>query len=360
MIRNALADYGALEVYLNKKEGIPKRRKKITRANAQWLLDNVSVTLDIQRILTACLDKHHKYEAINDPIHQHSLHVKDRECEALVAAYAEKGIDVQCHVYEAKIQKIKIKCLTDAQWVDLFNKDGELLPACCGQISHIRDTMMTVARNDHWIGPWELCEMVDALKNHSHGVVLEVFKPLETLWEAVKGDCKIHQPGYTVDPNELQDAITILENGCRSLSFHDIFSQGGEDPVYCQKMDKVYQLAQVMPAVRTVYNYFLGQNLPEIDGWALCDGDEVYKNPMGLSVYRTAERAEYWKGIIVRAEKENRRRGVKLRLQGLAIRPVRVSVKDGIVFMEGRADHHPPDLQLEIHPEPRKRRKVKK
>jgi hypothetical protein len=349
---SASAQFVILKNHLEKRTEVSfSGRKRVTYKNVEWFLQNATRLVfppKIKKILRACHKKDRKYEAFNDPIYQHSLVVKDKKCEKLQEAYAARGITIQTGSYDPRIYKVKLTCFSAAEWVDIINKDGGILGVCCSLISHVRDKLINAARDDYYVDSFELCEIVDNLKEHTCGHLSEPLSRLETLWNQIKDDARLHVGGFTVNPTELQDAVSVLARASEVLVWNKLVTESGEDRVYHQKMDRVCQLAKVLPAVRTVYEHLLNCDIPDVDGWAVCDGDEVYMTGLGLSVYRSKERAEYWRDLI----NKHPNYGKKQRHPELSIRPVRVTVRRGILFMDTEASksetpHNPPPLQME-------------
>ncbi len=54
--------------------------------------------------------------------------------------------------------------LTDNEWMSLINTHGEGLPPCCGNISSLRDEIISMARDGCTLAPWNGVQILRAYR----------------------------------------------------------------------------------------------------------------------------------------------------------------------------------------------------
>ena len=71
--------------------------------------------------------------------------------------------------------------LTDQEWMSLINKEREGLPPCCGNISELRDQIITIAREGAQHAAWNATQFLRAYRVARDGHNLEQLPALMKL-----------------------------------------------------------------------------------------------------------------------------------------------------------------------------------
>lgn len=234
---------------------------------------------------------------------------------------------------------------SDSEWLDLISAESDLLPACCGAVSSIRDILLSAARNDRWLDCRSIDEIRDLLNASGHlrdfpppnplGKILGIREAFRPYWRTERP----HAADLGDLPETLSDAsLSGLWEWIVKHGFKSFLSDHGKDAR--SRAQHNYDLANVLPVVRALHEGLETLRFPPIDAWAVFSGGKILKLSTGdLAVFNTQEEAgrqvSWWiKDGQVRAE-------------DIENFPVRVSLERGVEILS-REDFKP------YQPEPRK------
>ncbi len=257
--------------------------------------------------------------------------------QSLEKRYADKGITIKASCYSsdrpAHVDSVKLK-YTPEQWLDMFNVEGDILPYCCSTISNIRDVLIGTLRNDGYISTSELEDVADALKAHHDCDDNEdnELRYLLNLWETVKDDtnvsaCKLP----TRDPNDLFDALNVLEEYLPKIAFDRIVSdKDGANAAAVMRC-----LHSIMPCIATIHSAIKENKVEPVIGWAIMRNDEIvtYRHH-GYAIFKDKGYANYLAYVVMDHPEELNKnlylRHVKFDLTGIHYLsdPVEVSEAD--------------------------------
>lgn len=167
------------------------------------------------------------------------------------------------------------------QWYGVTAKEGGYLGVCCGNISSIRDRVMSWLREDGWARLEDIHEVIVLLKSHDGFENLWDAEELEasyargnpwailvTIWNIVEAEfteqvCPESQDRPPVPPkvvkegdsraySELEDALFILSRGFTGLSHHLFFGRQESDKITPVQVTLEMTLARLLPALKVV------------------------------------------------------------------------------------------------------------
>jgi hypothetical protein len=106
--------------------------------------------------------------------------------------------------------------LTAKEWMSLINKEGKNLQICCGNISAFRDIIISMARENGEVSPWDELDFFqrygDALSSHPEMADNAVIQKLVSQVEKITGkkaDDYIHGTGKAL--HEHVDTFNLKE-----------------------------------------------------------------------------------------------------------------------------------------------------
>lgn len=217
------------------------------------------------------------------------------------------------------ISAVRVECLDDGEWVGLLNTQGEYLHECCAQVSHIRDLLFKVLRNDKVMSVNDLRDVIVSYRQHSHmdGELEDgPFRKLADLLNQITPHAAFDSGGFSEDPSTLEGAAEIIAAGCKRISFNTLAS-ADIDPQVCQ----LYELHLLAPAVTTLYRAIQEKQLPPLEGHAITHKGKVMILRNGVpAVLPTRQKAQEWLDGF--RQKDD-----------YSIRPVRVTVDKGYEFI---------------------------
>lgn len=231
-------------------------------------------------------------------------------------------------------------------WADVANKEGEFLPACCANISGVRDRLISAMREDEWITVDDLATCYYTLKDHDgswealftneEAVGFGPIAYLIRVWRAVKDVASVRTPERGLDPKDLKDATHIVASGTFQLDWEGLFDNGPDKcPQYKDRVARALLLARMIPAMHTLYHRLVEKALGDtFEGVAIVSfkrPNEVLKlGDQHLAIFSDQAAAEK---VIKDAEEAtpNVRKNIKMR-------PVRVTIADGLTFLDVAAE----------------------
>lgn len=353
------AEFDELVLILQSMEFPTERNDLRKDRNIRWLLKNLrKYNPDHPQVDRALeiLDKCDERKHTAGPVWQATLREHYAAEAALETEFAEKGYQITCMGRpgdDPQIYKVKLN-FTAEEWVDLMDTEGEFLPMCCGTISHIRDVLIGCLRDGGMITASDLSEIVQLLKDH-HDCGDNDSDPLVRLqqtWDAIKDQAKLRVSGYKIDPSDFLTAFGILYHSSSVIAWN--FPGKDEDEEFERKVSNSTAFIRLLPAIKTIHKHLTELGVEPVDGFAVCEGDEVLQAYRGLAVYRTPERAEEIRKLFNDKEKderssarqrkaENKKRAIRYggdpdeviyKHIEYTVRPVRISLEQGITFLD--------------------------
>jgi hypothetical protein len=142
------------------------------------------------------------------------------------------------------------------------------------------------------------------------------------MWNIIEGEADVRQYARPVDFTNIEDCMDVVTKTCDYVTFSR-FGNDGSNPnktFECTATDR-WKFAAALPALVGVLDY--ARKLPPITGFALVENDKVVEMQTGLAVFETREKAEDIQADLTKWGKKT-----------YAIRPVRISVQNGVEFLE--------------------------
>ena len=272
---------------------------------------------------------------------------------------------------DSKISNILIP-FTPRQWFELCTRDGECyIGGCCGQTGYLQDILNSWFRDSGWASGKDLWEFCNSMASHDgtedfdsgylreHGLKRtikdykkyregmkewaeegQIFDPwiiLGVIWKLAKDHLYLERPprrGRKL--SDLDDAVRVIAASCQSLSWAGWFKRDGEkEPDAQARSARALMMYRLYPALKTFNERVQEYDMGAVDGFAICipsegdEEDEIATNGFGLCVYETTAKAQK----MIDDWKSNREDDEEY-IDRLKIRPVRVTVEDGLAFTD--------------------------
>lgn len=253
---------------------------------------------------------------------------------------------------EQYVQTIRIPW-NGKQWMSVLNKEGPWLPMCCGNISAIRDHLISTLREDGWLDMSGLSEVIELLNSHdgfddwfkkgfkpTDDVLRDPMYKLVQIWDAVKDRRAVT---WKDEPHVAKDApADELEHTLRGYNILRIFHAGHYDDPEEQKRHeyehdqlRVLALGKVFGPLMALHREFTEKYLSMVvPGFAVVHKDHPDK-PMetrgGPAIYGTMQEAEEVIGWWVKDQRNNGHDDKMVR-EEFIIRPCRMTVEKGVEF----------------------------
>jgi hypothetical protein len=244
--------------------------------------------------------------------------------QKLIDKYLDQGIEICTNGNPEKIYKLKLPFTSD-EWMDLMDTEGKSLGACCAVISDVRDTLMATLRERGWIRATDLKEIVDALKEHRevHSSSSEPQAVMARIWEAIKEDVDLFNiAARPHDPNDLNDAFSILNRSAANLSWDNLFTRSTPESENKHTLLQMTHFARLVPTIKTIYDHLVKNGMEPVFGFAVAEGEKIVPlRNEGFAIFPTVEEA---KEILDYLNQEESR---------FSIRNVKVSLEEGVVFL---------------------------
>lgn len=217
----------------------------------------------------------------------------------------------------------------DEVWLDIANKDGDLLPICCGDISAIRDQFIAALRDDRSMDASSLQAVAMNAVGHEfadgHPVRL-----ICDLYKEIKDKLTIRTDLLSTDTNNIEDVIHhVAMNKIWEFASNELWDKCSADTniKYCSSRNR--KLYELFPFVKTLYEKLLSTGYNPVEGYALVrlannEIIEVKRNTLGI--WAEKEDAEDMLEQMIECN--------YLKVHEVEIKIVRVSVENGIEFIE--------------------------
>lgn len=269
------------------------------------------------------------------------------------------GVDRAPHTVDV-IGGIRLP-LTADEWCSLCQREGaDYIGSCCGSASRIQDTLNNWFRDGGYIHPSELAFVAELhilhdsksqfatlpsdLVSHIEYGQLDVGRTERNPWDvlaAVHHLCSGHflpkknEPAAAGDHlSPLEKSISVVANLCNAFSWDRILR---EDEAQL-KARRAIALHRFLPALKTLTEAAHQLYLGPFDGFAVIDKEAgpnaIAQTRMGYALYESVAEIEglfaEWDSLSSNYEdKKHTVSSVKF-----GIRPVRVTLEDGIVFTD--------------------------
>lgn len=260
---------------------------------------------------------------------------------------------------------------TAEEWLDIMNKEGQFLGACCATISNARDILLSQLREDQFIDCHEALQFVELLGSHDGFEWLrsdeepkdsahrgwdktkDPFYRFWKIWKVIRPHANLLRGGRPkVEPNKnpdythpIHEALGVAHGGLDALYWAvGCFGRGQDDDPDWMKQQRVAQrkltIARTLPSLRAVLDHISHLDYGDYDGYAICSKKEpshIVSNRLGHCIFQNADEAQ--KMIDAWAtpedhEQEPPSHREKIR-DSVVVRPVRVSTAGGVVFTDG-------------------------
>lgn len=249
--------------------------------------------------------------------------------------FAQRGIFIEPdHSQLGKIAEVELN-FSSEEWADLLNREGELLPSCCADISRIRDILQDACRNNYYISVENLFEAAYLAKHH--GFLPDEDHPvckIMALWETVKDHARQRSLVGTANLDNPRDALDALYDAAGVISWAETFSGNRhqeENMQFEDKMNRNAALATIQTAVRTLFFKLKEMDEGPIEGYGIAHNNEIAHTRRGLAIFKTHEIAQEICDNWNSSEGEtNRKQGPRV----YSVKKVRVSMEKGLEFIE--------------------------
>jgi hypothetical protein len=260
----------------------------------------------------------------------------------------EPGSEGRHPVQNPKVIQRVLLPFTHADWWELTTQDGkDYIGPCCGTAGAMQDILCRVYRCGGWIDSALFLELGAMGVSHVDGFedwgkklsekglqkALDKWPSLPSwdrigiLYRVLKDRLKpgsIHELWPAKADLTEKDVVRTLNHGFRVLNFQDIV-QDERNTSEQHRANRLILLARVLPAMKTFMEALASYGA--FEGVAIVGTetpDRVVDNNRGLCIYKTVEGAQ--EVINIAAHRANR--------GAVKIRPVRVTVQDGLVFTD--------------------------
>lgn len=270
------------------------------------------------------------------------------------------GVDRAPHTVNV-IGNIRLP-FTAAEWCSLCQREGaDYIGGCCGSASHLQDTLNSWFRDGGYIHPSALAEFAEMCKLHDgaesrfasvpdllpiiESGCLDVGNVDRNPWDvlaAVWHLCAGHFLPRSTKPAAYGDhlsptekAISLVENFCWAFCWNRILS-GDDTPQ--SKANRALAVHRFLPALKvlteTAYQLYPGP----FAGFAVIDNEQgpnaIAKTRMGYALYESEDSIKQlfveWDSLAAEY-KETKHEAAATKF---SIRPVRVTLDEGIVFTD--------------------------
>lgn len=215
------------------------------------------------------------------------------------------GVSFKVQEREGVIEHLELP-FSAVQWVDLANREGQWLPACCGNISHARELLMSCLHNNKRIGAHAFRDLVLTIIEHDDGLAGLDAKTLEE-WEAAAIRWALADPespllviGHIwfavrdrlaedrdeivrVDLDSASEALGALHWGSAAIRWA-LGEASQEETSACKAAEITLAIARLAPALHTLRDRLETLAPPPFEGFILLhkDTEEIVGLPQPL------------------------------------------------------------------------------
>jgi hypothetical protein len=228
-----------------------------------------------------------------------------------------------------KVAKVKFH-FSRRVWADLANKEGELLAACCANISTIRDQLIDAMRDDGWMDAESLQVCVVNMDGHSWEEDHPVSK-LKQVYDALEPHLKMRDLLSTA-PDSVKGAVSRvwfsdIWKFCAEFGSDSMYSGWGENAQ--QRATHNKRLYDIMPTIRNLYKFLEDTKFGPAHGFALvrvANGELYEFYGRGLALFRNEDEARQCRERWINSE--------QVKPEDVEIKAVRVSLEHGVEFID--------------------------
>jgi len=266
--------------------------------------------------------------------------------EELVGVLADLGInmrDVRTFDYSdgvIQVQSVHIP-FEPQTWFELINAEGSLLPACCEEVSNIREIFVNALRQNQEFSAEDMIqiglfcklshhkdefEKVDATypsQDRTSDLERESPHPISVIThiaESLKGF--ISADVQTRSPKNLSDSLFQVSEFINYLGGEYLLIKPTEDTKFHMGANLKYEIAKVMPFLNK-FNAFIAESFGELDGYALVKDDGILQFNSGIAIVETLDEAKEvikcWEAFDIPTD-------------GVEIKKCKVCPKEGFLF----------------------------
>lgn len=257
---------------------------------------------------------------------------------------------------------------TPEMWVSIARNTGEhYIGGCCGSSSAMQDLVCSWFRMaNEGVRIRELAELAASQVEHDgeespfHEIkdLMEKIEHLSDkersdpwwmfalLWHITKDHFSMEKPRATVDRlSPLEKSLSIVERTCRAISWARIFERKNDDgtpeaPTSQEKAERSLMLARFLPAVKTLWEKVGDLYLGPVNGFAILESAKgtkaIAENGRGYCIFETEADVnalfDIWDEQDSHYEEQRERRPPSR--ERFSVRPVRVTLEEGIVFTD--------------------------
>lgn len=179
-------------------------------------------------------------------------------------------------------------------WADLANKEGKLLPACCANVSAMRDILIDAMREDGLIKAEYMQRFVINMADHSYGADHPATK-VATVYNRLEKFIKLRDLMMTDLKNPRDVACNVwfgeIFKFCAEYGNRSMFSTWGEEPHDVAQHNKM--LFEVLPTIKALSDHIRETGLPPVEGYAILNQatGHIYEMYRGLAIFMKKEEA---------------------------------------------------------------------
>lgn len=215
----------------------------------------------------------------------------------LLAKCKKAWLEVQLNFDDTSIENVRIQ-YSPQTWVNVLDREGEILGVCCGNISRIRDILCQALCDSGYIHIRDLAEVHSLIISHDCSSAKKPLKQLVTLWENVNEVLEGKMPELRTsvfNAENVEDCLQALETALPSLIFNKhMFNNDSLEQQHLSKIQTIAMLRTVIPSIHTLHKK-IEEICPEpLEGFAVVDKNtgKVLEGRAGLLILKDEEFAK--------------------------------------------------------------------
>lgn len=225
------------------------------------------------------------------------------------------GIDVQMD--DGKVTSVRLT-FADEVFMEILNRDGDFLSACCAKIGRARDLLFNAARHGRYILVEELEELVAILMSHDGTKEMFWVESLQELWDSVKpyaADRPVQLKAHDItDPKVALFKIAELAG---NLAAEGILTPKDEEGKLRSEASRLHWLCELAPLIQVLHDKLMEVAPQPVDGYGIFHKGKVCYFGSNMAIFRTEDEA---KDIVARTESQDT----------CEVKPILVSVQKGV------------------------------
>lgn len=261
----------------------------------------------------------------------------EEKSQVLLDLEEKLGVEVETPYHDGnKVTNVKFTFPKEV-WGDLANKEGDLLPMCCGSISTIRDVFIEAMRSDGEMSVEGMELIVANAVNHTfdaincgHDSDHPVTKVLK-VWEELHPYMDFKSGLMDSDPKSVEDALYRVSFNkiwkfCSEYGWYSLSNNWGKNAHDRAIHNKA--LFDILPTVKVLYEKLHEIKFPPVEGYCLVRKatNLPYETNRGFAIFDNKEEAQK---TLERWIKTN-----QVEEKNAEVHAVRVSMEKGIELLE--------------------------